>query len=58
MKKKILVLILVLFLFFPSNIMFNLVVAQEFDTEEAMDYLRKGGKEMYATVQMLKGINY
>ncbi|MFW9969391.1 MAG: VWA domain-containing protein [Candidatus Odinarchaeota archaeon] len=26
--------------------------------EEAMDYLRKGGKNMYTTVQMLKGLNY
>ena len=26
--------------------------------EEAMDYLRKGGKNMYTTVQLLKGLNY
>ena len=26
--------------------------------EEAMDYLRKGGKDMYTTVQLLKGLNY
>jgi uncharacterized protein with von Willebrand factor type A (vWA) domain len=26
--------------------------------EEAMDYLRKSGKNMYTTVQMLKGLNY
>ena len=26
--------------------------------EEAMDYLRKGGKDMYTTIQLLKGLNY
>jgi len=26
--------------------------------EEAMDYLRKGGKNLYTTVQLLKGLNY
>jgi uncharacterized protein with von Willebrand factor type A (vWA) domain len=35
--------------------MFNLTVE---GIEEAMDYLRKGGKQMYTTVQMLKGLNY
>ncbi|MFX1268968.1 MAG: VWA domain-containing protein, partial [Promethearchaeota archaeon] len=35
--------------------MFNLTVE---GIEEAMDYLRKGGKEMYTTVQLLKGFNY
>ncbi|MFX1586377.1 MAG: hypothetical protein ACFFDL_17715 [Promethearchaeota archaeon] len=35
--------------------MFNLTVE---GIEEAMDYLRKGGKEMYTTVQMLKGFRY
>ena len=28
------------------------------DTEEVMDYLRKGGKDMYTTVQRLKGLSY
>jgi len=35
--------------------MFNLTVE---GIEEAMDYLRKGGKDTYTTVQMLKGLNY
>ncbi len=35
--------------------MFDLTVE---GIEEAMDYLRKGGKNMYTTVQMLKGLNY
>ena len=35
--------------------MFNLTIE---GIEEAMNYLRKGGKEMYTTVQMLKGFNY
>jgi uncharacterized protein with von Willebrand factor type A (vWA) domain len=35
--------------------MFNLTIE---GIEEAMDYLRKGGKDMYTTVQMLKGFNY
>jgi len=35
--------------------MFNLTVE---GIEEAMDYLRKGGKDTYITVQMLKGLNY
>lgn len=26
--------------------------------EEAMDFLRKGGKDTFTTVQMLKGFNY
>jgi uncharacterized protein with von Willebrand factor type A (vWA) domain len=26
--------------------------------EEAMDYLRTGGKQMFTTVQMLKGLSY
>jgi hypothetical protein len=26
--------------------------------EEAMDYLRTGGKNMYTTVQYFKGLNY
>ena len=26
--------------------------------EEAMDYLRKGGKDIYTTVQLFKGLNY
>ena len=26
--------------------------------EEAMDYLRKGGNDIYTTVQLLKGLNY
>jgi len=26
--------------------------------EKAMDYLRKGGKNMYTMVQLLKGLNY
>jgi uncharacterized protein with von Willebrand factor type A (vWA) domain len=26
--------------------------------EEAMDYLRKGGKNMFTTVQLLKGLSY
>jgi len=35
--------------------MFNLTIE---GIEEAMNYLRKGGKEMYTTVQMLKGFRY
>ncbi len=35
--------------------MFNLTIE---GIEEAMDYLRKGGKDMYTTVQQLKGFNY
>jgi len=35
--------------------MFDLTVE---GIEEAMDFLRKGGKNMYTTVQMLKGLNY
>jgi len=35
--------------------MFSLTVE---GIEEAMDYLRKGGKDTYTTVQMLKGLNY
>ena len=35
--------------------MFDLTVE---GIEEAMDYLRKGGKNMYTTVQMLKGLSY
>ena len=35
--------------------MFDLTVE---GIEEAMDYLRKGGKNMYTTVQLLKGLNY
>ena len=35
--------------------MFDLTVE---GIEEAMNYLRKGGKNMYTTVQMLKGLNY
>ncbi len=35
--------------------MFNLTVE---GIEDSMDYLRKGGKNMYTTVQMLKGLNY
>jgi uncharacterized protein with von Willebrand factor type A (vWA) domain len=35
--------------------MFNLTIE---GIEEAMDYLRKGGKNMYTTVQMLKGLSY
>ncbi len=35
--------------------MFDLTVE---GIEDAMDYLRKGGKNMYTTVQMLKGLNY
>ncbi|MFX1309497.1 MAG: VWA domain-containing protein [Promethearchaeota archaeon] len=35
--------------------MFDLTVE---GIEEAMDYLRKDGKNMYTTVQMLKGLNY
>ena len=35
--------------------MFDLTVE---GIEKAMDYLRKGGKNMYTTVQMLKGLNY
>jgi glycerol-3-phosphate responsive antiterminator len=26
--------------------------------EEAMDYLRKGGKDMFTTVNMFKGLKY
>ncbi len=35
--------------------MFDLTVE---GIEEAMDFLRKGGKNIYTTVQMLKGLNY
>jgi len=35
--------------------MFDLTVE---GIEEAMDYLRKGGKNMFTTVQLLKGLNY
>ena len=35
--------------------MFDLTVE---GIEEAMDYLRKGGKNLYTTVQMHKGLNY
>jgi len=35
--------------------MYNLTVE---GIEEAMDYLRTGGKNQYTTVQMLKGLNY
>jgi uncharacterized protein with von Willebrand factor type A (vWA) domain len=35
--------------------MFNLTIE---GIEEAMDYLRKGGKDMYTTVQILKGFHY
>jgi len=35
--------------------MFDLTVE---GIEEAMDYLRKGGKHMFTTVQRLKGLNY
>jgi uncharacterized protein with von Willebrand factor type A (vWA) domain len=35
--------------------MFNLTIE---GIEEAMDYLRKDGKDMYTTVQMLKGLSY
>ncbi|MHA1724432.1 MAG: VWA domain-containing protein, partial [Promethearchaeota archaeon] len=35
--------------------MFNLTIES---IEKAMDYLRKGGKDMYTTVQQLKGFNY
>jgi uncharacterized protein with von Willebrand factor type A (vWA) domain len=35
--------------------MFNLTIE---GLEEAMDYLRKDGRDMYTTVQMLKGFNY
>jgi len=35
--------------------MFDLTVE---GIEEAMDYLRKGGKNMYTTVQQFKGLNY
>ncbi|MEE9376821.1 MAG: VWA domain-containing protein [Candidatus Lokiarchaeia archaeon] len=35
--------------------MFDLTVE---GIEDAMDFLRKGGKNMYTTVQMLKGLNY
>ncbi|MFW9987813.1 MAG: VWA domain-containing protein [Candidatus Odinarchaeota archaeon] len=35
--------------------MFNLTVE---GIEEAMDFLRKSGKNMFTTVQMLKGLNY
>jgi uncharacterized protein with von Willebrand factor type A (vWA) domain len=35
--------------------MFNLTIE---GIEEAMDYLRTGGKQMYTTVQMFKGLNY
>jgi hypothetical protein len=35
--------------------MFDLTVE---GIEEAMDYLRKGGKNMYTSVQRLKGLNY
>ena len=35
--------------------MFNLTVE---GIEEAMDFLRKSGKNIYTTVQMLKGLNY
>ena len=35
--------------------MFDLTVE---GIEDAMDYLRKGGKNMYTSVQMLKGLNY
>ncbi|MFX1322780.1 MAG: VWA domain-containing protein, partial [Promethearchaeota archaeon] len=35
--------------------MFDLTVE---GIEEAMDYLRKGGKDLYTTVQLLKGLNY
>ena len=35
--------------------MYNLTVE---GIEEAMDYLRAGGKNQYTTVQMLKGLNY
>jgi len=35
--------------------MFDLTVE---GIEEAMDYLRKGGKHMFTTVQLLKGLNY
>jgi uncharacterized protein with von Willebrand factor type A (vWA) domain len=35
--------------------MFNLTIE---GIEEAMDYLRKGGKDIYTTIQMFKGLNY
>jgi len=35
--------------------MFDLTVE---GIEDAMDYLRKSGKNMYTTIQMLKGLNY
>ncbi len=35
--------------------MFNLTIE---GIEEAMDYLRKGGKDIYTTVQLFKGLNY
>ncbi|MHA1535427.1 MAG: hypothetical protein ACTSP8_11930 [Promethearchaeota archaeon] len=35
--------------------MYNLTVE---GIEEAMDYLRTGGKNQYTTVQMLKGLAY
>jgi glycerol-3-phosphate responsive antiterminator len=35
--------------------MFNLTIE---GIEEAMDYLRTGGKNIFTTVQLLKGLSY
>jgi len=35
--------------------MFDLTIE---GVEKALDYLRKGGKDMYTTIQMVLGFNY